>query len=451
MVSARVIALVGAALLVAAAPAAADDWWPHPANAQWQYLWSDNVYNPSGTVENVVVQQQHGLSFTLAWADSQNQPPPAGATSIACPQNADTGTMSFQDTGSGLINTNWNSCPPPPDMPILCASPANCPNSLSSALYNVIWGNRVPVLSEPLLQGTTWNATGAADNSVASSSQYLGVQLVKAPAFPNGVRAAVVRTNIAQSGALGDPYGSGVRTTWWVYGVGPVRVTFEHTGGSSAPVTNAYLLSTNLKPLPPPGDEDYFPLRPGLTGTYQWTNKKHLKQPEIESVSVAAVVNRSAQISVKSISGPLRVVGQYGFDDRIDGVTNIWGATSAATLVKLPRLGHNRHFLTPIDLMVFGYNPLLPEYPQAGAGWGSGNAADFQTFGVTGRTRIIGVRKVRVPAGTFSALEVQSVLTQRGYPFGSGVRTCWFAAGRGLVKLVFAHRDHSVSVVQLLK
>jgi hypothetical protein len=230
-----------------------------------------------------------------------------------------------------------------------------------------------------------------------------------------------------------------------------VKVVFDHTGGANAPITSASLLSTNLKPQAPPPDADYFPLRQGLKGTYQWVNKKHLAQPEVESVSVDAVVNRSARIAVKSISGPIKVIGQYGFDDRVDGVTNLWGSTSAATLAKMPRLGHHRHFLTPIDLMVFGYNPMLPEYARAGATWRSGNTADFRTFGVTGKTTIIGVRKVRVPAGTFSALEVRSVLTQRGYPFGSGVRTSWFAAGRGLVKLVFEHRDHSVSVVQLLK
>jgi hypothetical protein len=443
------LALFG--LSFAGVSARADDWMPHPANAHWQYLWSDSVYNPHGTIENVVVQQQQGSSFTLAWADAQDTPPPAGAASITCLPNADVGTMSFQDTNSGVINTDWNSCPPPSGMPILCASPAGCSNSVSSTLYTLIWGNRVPVLSEPLLQGTTWNATGGADGSVASSSQYLGTRLVKVPAFPNGVRAAVVVSNVAQSGALGDPYGTGVRTVWWVPGVGPVKVVFDHTGGANAPITSASLLSTNLKPLPPPSDADYFPLRQGLKGTYQWVNKKHLAQPEVESVSVDAVVNRSARIAVKSISGPIKVLGQYGLDDRVDGVTNLWGSTSAATLAKLPRLGNHRHFLTPIDLMVFGYNPVLPEYPKAGASWRSGNAADFRTFGVKGKTTIIGVRKVHVPAGTFSALEVRSVLTQHGYTFGSGVRTSWFAAGRGLVKLVFNHRDGSVSVVQLLK
>jgi hypothetical protein len=443
--------LLCAVAMCAPAAASADEWFPDPANAQWQYLWSDSVYNPSGTVENVVVQQQQGSSFTLAWADPQDQPPPAGATSIPCPANADVGVMSFQSTNSGLINTNWNSCPPPTDMPILCASPNACANSLSSTLYTLIWGDRVPVLSEPLLQDTTWNATGGADGSVASSSRYLGVQLVKVPAFPSGVSAAVVRTNIAQSGALGDPYGSGVRTTWWVYGVGPVRIVFDHTGGSGAPVTTASLISTDLKPMPPPPDADYFPLVQGMTAKYEWTNQKHLAQPEVESVTVSAVANRSARLSVQSISGPIRVVAQYGFDIRADGVTNLWGSSSVATLVKLPPLGHKRHFFTPIDFMVYGYNPVLPAYPLDGETWRSGNPADFQTFGVTGRTRIIGIRKVHVPAGTFSALEVQSTLTQSGHPFGSGVRTCWFAAGRGLVKLVFKHRDGSVSVVALLK
>jgi hypothetical protein len=46
---------------------------------------------------------------------------------------------------------------------------------------------------------------------------------------------------------------------------------------------------------------------------------------------------------------------------------------------------------------------------------------------------------------------VRSTLTQKGFPFGSGTRTCWFAPGKGLVKLTFAHRDGSVSTVELVK
>jgi hypothetical protein len=72
-------------------------------------------------------------------------------------------------------------------------------------------------------------------------------------------------------------------------------------------------------------------------------------------------------------------------------------------------------------------------------------------YGVRGSTRIVGVRRVHVPAGTFQALEVRSGLTQAGSRYGSGVRTMWFAPGRGLVKLVFDHRDRSVSTVSLIR
>lgn len=435
------LGVVVACWLGTTTPALADNWFPHPSNAQWQYAWSDSNYNPSGTVEDVTVKSENdpgGCGWNLQWSA------PASATT-GFPDN---GTVCFSDQSFGLVNTDWSSTPPPLDMPILCASLSSCPNSLASALYNVIWGSRSPLLSEPLLQGTTWTGTGGGSGEVSSSSTYLGRQLVKVPAFPSGVVAASVRSQIALGGTFGDDYGSGTRTTWWVYGVGPVKVEFDHVDGS---VTTVSLLQTNLQPSPPPPDQDYFPLRQGLSGTYQWTNKKHLKQPEIEKVSIVAVSNRSARIDVKSVSGPIRVVGAYGFTVRLDGVRNIWGSSSAATLAKLPPLGHKRHLFTPLDLVTFGFNPVLPAYPIAGSSWRSGDPRDFQIYGVKGSTRVIGVRWVRVKAGRFRALEVRSVLTQAGHSFGSGIRTMWFAPGRGLVKLVFHHRDGSTSVVQLMK
>ncbi len=439
-----------AAVMALGGIASADAWLPDPPGAQWQYRWTDSAYDPGGTVENVVVQQQQGGSFTLAWADPADTPPAANATSLACPAGADVGVMSFQDSNSGLLNTSWSSCPPPPQDPILCPT-TQCANSLSSVLYDVIWGSRAPVLSEPLLRGVTWTSTGGAANDVSSVSQYLGLQLVKVPAFPDGVVAAVVRSRIVQAGALGDPYGSGIRTVWWVRGVGPVRVVFDHSGGGAAPVTEAELLSTNLKPAPNLPDQNWFPLTLGLQGTYRWTNSRWMRRPEIERVRVAAVANRSAQIAVKSVSGPMRAVGQYGFTVRLDGVINLWGSSSAASLVRFPRLGRGRHFFTPLDLLVYGFNPLIPAYAQAGDRWTSGNPTDFRAYGVRGSTTIVGIRTVRVPAGTFRALELRSVLSQRGSRFGSGVRTVWLAPGRGLVKLVFRHRDGSVSLVQLIR
>jgi hypothetical protein len=435
---------------VAAPAALADDWFPHPAGAQWTYRWHDATYNPNGTTEKVTVSTaSSGCGWQLDWTGETQIPvgSSSGGGSGPVLDSPDNGTMCFADQNYGLVNTDWSSTPPPFNEPPLCANASQCPNALSSTLYMVIWGSRSPVISEPLLQGTTWNAAGGGDNSVTSLNQYLGMHEIRVPAFPGGVLAAVVRSQIALAGTPGDDFGSGNRTTWWVYGVGPVRVEFDRVDGS---VAVSELQSTSLKPVKPRSDVNYFPMNIGLTGTYRWTNRNHLSQPEVEKVSVAAAVNRSARITVKSVSGPIRAAGSYVFSLRLDGLRNTYGSTSAASLAKFPGLGRGRHFFNPIDMMTFGFNPVLPAYPVAGTRWSSGNPRDRQIFGVKGSTTIVGVRTVHVPAGTFRALEVRSVLTQRGYPFGSGTRTMWFAPGRGLVKLLFRHRDGSTSLVQLI-
>lgn len=209
----------------------------------------------------------------------------------------------------------------------------------------------------------------------------------------------------------------------------------------------------------PPPDADYFPLQQGHKVRYRWTNSKHLRKPSVQEFVVAETANQSARVDVKHVSGPIRVAGSYGFAVRTDGVTNIWGATRAASLAKFPALGprflpanRRRHFFTPYDLMIFGMNPILTAYPQQGENWTAKNPSrDFSVFGVTGSTAIAGVQRVKVPAGTFNALVVRSTLNQAGYRFGSGTRTSYFAAGKGLVKLVFRHKDGSVSTVSLLK
>ena len=443
---------VGALLvaLLLAVPAQADGWLPHSSDATWTYQWTDSVYNTTPTNEIVTVKNSAGNSFTLAWTtDGANNPDGA-------PQSA--GTVSFQQTNFGIVNTDWSSTPPPSSFPILCASLASCGNSLASSFYNVIWGARAPVLFEPLLAGTSWSATGAAQNDVTSSNDYQGTEMVTVPAFPQPVLAAKIQSQITQAGALGDPYGSGVRTTWWAYGVGPVKVVFQHAGGSGAPVTTVELQSTNQTPATPPADAQYFPLQIGLKGTYSWTNAKYFNKPEVESYSVDQAANETAIAKVSSVSGPLKVAGAYQFTTRLDGITSVASAVKAASLAKLPPLGPSslpankrRHFFTPFDLMTFGFNPVLPAYPTTGETWASDpKSRDFSIYGVTGSSRVVGVQTVKVPAGTFRALVVASVLKQPGFPFGSGTRTCWFAPGRGLVKLVFRHGDGSVSTVQLV-
>lgn len=441
------IALV-VAVLALAPGARAGGWLPHPADATWSYSWTDSVYATTPTTEQVTVKEVKGSAFTLAWT-TVGQGNADGAVSSQ-------GLVAFQDTNAGLVNTDWSSTAPPPSWPILCGTAANCPNSLASAYYNVIWGSRSPLLLEPLLKGVAWPGTGGAANDVSASSTYLGTEQITVPAFPTPVLAAKVRSTITQAGALGDPFGSGTRTTWWVYGVGPAKIEFQHAGGSGASVTNVVLQSTNQVPATLPADTDYFPLVKGRTLRYRWTNTKHLRTPEVQLFTTDAVANGSARFTVKNVSGPIQVAGTYGFSKRLDGITNLWGTTKSATRLSFPRLGPtagNRvHLVSVFDLMTFGFNPLLPGYPAAGATWSADPGShDFAVYGVTGSTRIGGVQTVKVPAGTFKALAVRSTLKQAGYPYGSGTRTAWFAGGKGLVKLVFAHGDGSVSTVELLK
>jgi hypothetical protein len=443
-------ALVALALVFARL-AQADDWWPHPPDATWTYLWTDSVYQTTPTKEKVSVLGEMGNAWVLGWTTRDQ------GNSRGTPLSF--GEMAFADTTAGIINTSWTSNPAPPYFPILCPQIGGCNNSLASTLYYVIWGSRSPVLAAPVLRGTTWQGSGGAQNDVSSRSSYEGTVMVTVPAFPRGVLAAKVRTEVTQGGALGDPFGSGVRTVWWVFGIGPVKMTFEHAGGSDAPVTTSELQETNLTSKQPPPDANYFPLIKGKKMKYRWTNPRYLNKPSVQEVTTDEVVNSSARFTFKHISGPIRVAASYGFSTRTDGVVNIWGQARAATAVKFPPLGpkslaaaRRPHFFTPFDLMTFGFNPLLPAYPAVSQTWRSKNPSrDFSTFGVNGSTRILGIQKIKVPAGTFAALVVRSTLSQPGFKFGSGTRTSYFAPGKGLVKLTFRHGDGTVSTVDLLK
>jgi hypothetical protein len=175
---------------------------------------------------------------------------------------------------------------------------------------------------------------------------------------------------------------------------------------------------------------------------------------------VAQVVNNTARVDVKNLSGPIKVAGSYVLSSRLSGITNLSTFTKAASRARFPALGprsvsrdQRRHFFTPFDLMTFGFNPVLPAYPEKGQTWADDrNSPEFRAYGVTGHAKVMGTGTVRVPAGTFKrALEVETTMTQKGFPFGTGRRESWFAPGKGLVKLVFHHRDGSVSTVERLR
>jgi hypothetical protein len=432
-------------------PAPVQSWLPHGADATWTYQWTDTVYNTTPTKEKVTVDKKStATSFTLDWTTQDQGNGDSAPASV--------GDVVLQETNRGLVTTDWQSNQPPPAFPVLCASATQCGNSLASTWYNVIWGSRSPTLVQPLLAGTQWASTGGFQNDVTSTSKYLGTEQVTVAAFPSPVTAAKVQTQITQAGALGDPYGSGIRTVWWVYGVGPVKVEFQHAGTNAA-LTKSELVSTNLTPAPPPPDPDYFPLDKGKTFKYSFTNSKYLKKPSITSFVIDQVANGSARVSAKSVSGPIKLAAAYGFTLRTDGVSSLWAATQSATRLKFPPLGpkdaskdERRHFITPFDLMIYGFNPIIPPYGTQTSWNAIVPSRDYTIFGVTGTATVLGTATVKVPAGTFAnSLVVQSKLTQDGFKYGTGTRTSWFAPNKGLVKLVFRHADGSVSTVQLLR
>jgi hypothetical protein len=351
---------------------------------------------------------------------------------------------------------NWSATPPPSQFPILCATASGCGNSVAGVHFMLIWGTRSPVLIEPLLAGAEWNSAGGANNDVSSSNRYLGLERVVVPAFPEGVIAAKVQSDVTQAGAIGDPYGSGVRTTWWVRGVGPVKIGFRHAGGA---VQEADLLSTSLIPKAPPPDTNWLPLKLGQKMVFSWRNNKYMPKASKQRFTVGQVVNNTARVDVKNISGPISVSGSYVLSTRLDGITSLQTFTKSATRSKFPALGprtaprsKRRHLLTPFDFMEYGFNPVLMVYPRRGDLWlGTKTGPDYRAYGVTGQTKVLGISRIRTKIGSFKALVVQSKFTQKGFAYGSGTRTEWFAPGKGLVKLVFHHRDGSTSTVDRLR
>lgn len=440
-------------LPVLAAPAGAqglgdlsDQWLPRSDGAEWTWEWKNSDYSPNPKREKYTLTSRAGALFRITWEQVDAGPY----------EQPSQGTMDFRQADSGLLNVNYQSSQPPPQFPVLCASASDCGNSLAGPYYLLIWGTRSPVLAEPLLKGTRWNSTGGASNDVGSANRYVGRAKISVPAFPAGIDTAVVDSEVTQGGALGDPFGSGVRTVHWVRGVGPVKIVFRHAGGERS---EASLVSTNLTPRPLPADTNYLPLNRGDTATFRWRNSKHLKRWSRQKFTVAEVLNNTARVDAESLSGPIKVAASYTFSTRLSGVTHLAASVKAATRAKFPPLGprgvprdRRRRFFTPFDLMVYGFGPVVTIGAEKGEEWRSSReSSDFKTFGVSGRTRVVGTRRVKVPAGRFTAVEVRSTLTQSRFRFGSGRRTMYFAAGKGLVKLVFRHRDGSVSTVERQK
>ena len=163
-----------------------DQWLPSSDRAAWRYQW-DSAFAPNPAAETYTLERREGAAFLLKWTTS------AIGDADFLPSE---GEMEYRRTDLGLVNTNWASTPPPPQYPILCAGADRCANSLAGVHYMLIWGNRSPVLLEPLVKGARWNSLGGVGNDVSSSSRYVGRSTIKVPAFPRPVLTAKVQTEI---------------------------------------------------------------------------------------------------------------------------------------------------------------------------------------------------------------------------------------------------------------
>jgi hypothetical protein len=109
---------------------------------------------------------------------------PAGTTTS-------TGTVSFEDTSLGLVNTDWASSPPPPTFPVYLHAGSFVQEQPRERLQRDL-GTRSPTLVEPL-SGASWSTTGATRNDVAARRTASGRRRSGACVRLAGCAAVVLR------------------------------------------------------------------------------------------------------------------------------------------------------------------------------------------------------------------------------------------------------------------
>ena len=84
-----------------------DQWLPSGDTADWVYGWVNTTYSPVQRREHFTVQARSGAAFRLRW--DELDPPPD--------QTAEAGFADYQHTDAGLVNLNYQSTPPPVELP----------------------------------------------------------------------------------------------------------------------------------------------------------------------------------------------------------------------------------------------------------------------------------------------------------------------------------------------
>ena len=339
------------------------------------------------------------------------------------------GTIDFQHTDAGLVNTNYQSTQPPPQLPDPVRERFGLRNSSLSA--RLVPGD----LGHALARLRRADAAGHALELARRRVQRRRLDQPLRRAFqgqgagvPGGHRRRADRLRGHAGGRDRRPVRHARRaTTYWVRGVGPVRTVLRHASGETS---TAELLETNLKPLPLPSDVNLLPLNRGDSGTLRWRNSKHMKAWSTQKYSVSEVVNSTARVDVKHVSGPIRVAAAYAFATRLSGVTLLSGSTrstrrkcTSSPKLAAPTPAPLRHAVRPDGVR------LQPGRAADGDGQGRDLAQlareprllDLRRHRASPPTSAS--RRVRVPAGKFKATAIRTTLSQSGSPFGSGTRT----------------------------
>ena len=231
--------------------------------------------------------------------------------------------MDFRHTDAGLVNLNYQSTPAPPQFPILCASAIALRQQPRGLAVPDDLGHALAGAGRAAGQGHDLERRSAAPTTTSTAgNRYLGHERVNVPAFPAASTRRRSQSVVTQAGALGDPFGSGVRTVWWVYGVGPVQDRLPAHGRRD--VASRSCRRTTLAPLPLPSDANLLPLTLGDVSRFRWRNDK----PH-EALVGAALRGRAAWPTTRRGStcatspGRSTSTRRYVFTSRLGGLTNV--------------------------------------------------------------------------------------------------------------------------------
>lgn len=184
--------------------------------------------------------------------------------------------------------------------------------------------------------------------------------------------------------------------------------------------------------------EDYFPIELQQTWRYRWWNSTYEKRDIIDHVTMLGISDGKSLMYFVS-THPYSHSGSFWFSHKADGVYLENAQTIGGSNFPVP-LYYAYHFLAA------GTDKLI-QYPVAlGAHWNGISKCDGAE--IAGAHTLENYATISVPAGTFETIHIHSTIQASSNTI-TGVRDMWFANHVGLVKLIYAHGDGSITTIEL--